>query len=82
MVCVFDSLSSLLLEEKRYVSTFMYVTCSFLSRQLCLVYLKGLMHDCKKAVMLYVQHMAGCLFAYMKHVGTGDVDDICYVKRD
>lgn len=44
--------------------------------------LKGLMHDCNKAVMLYVQRMAGCLFAYIKHVGTGDVHAMCYVKRD
>lgn len=31
-------------------------------------------------VMLYVQRIAGCLFAYIKHVGTGDVHAMCYVK--
>lgn len=67
------------IEKTFYVQ---YVACSFLSRQLCFVCLKGLMHDCNKAVMLYMQRMAGCLFAYIKHVGTRDVHAMCYVKRD
>lgn len=69
--------------EKTCFNFYVYIHAHFSAESFVLCSQSEGTHACrqnKHAIVLYMQHTTGCLFAHIKHVSTGDAHSVCYVK--